>query len=61
VSPGFMKMAKATSEKNMHGLFVETVNSLLTHFVACDTSATPSREAESEYKPDVTIGIRSTS
>jgi hypothetical protein len=31
------------------------VNSLFTRFTASDTSATPSSEAEAEYKPDVTI------
>jgi hypothetical protein len=31
------------------------VNSLFTRFTAFDTSATPSSEAEAEYKPDVTI------
>jgi len=34
---------------------VDAVNALFTHFIAFNTSNTPSRELEAEYKPDVTI------
>ncbi|KAF9646247.1 hypothetical protein BDM02DRAFT_3271085 [Thelephora ganbajun] len=54
-SPGLTELAQATSETQMYGLFVNTVNSLFKNFKAFDTSKNPSIEVEAQYKPDVTI------